>query len=415
METDMPFSDRGLVVHEGLVPWVTRSTSRRRLILTEALLTSLVASVFVLAGAVSGPSSATTRLPSSTARLGWEPNGTVFAMVATSTTTYIAGDFTSLTNAKTGQRIARHRFAAIGRTHGVLKRDWKASADATVRSLAIFDDKLIAGGDFTTVNGHARSRIAAVGLVHGVLKPWAPRANGPVRAMAATSSRLYIGGGFSTINGQSRSKLAAFDPGSAQPVAGWPHAGSNGQVDTNGGVYALRMSASGRSVLVGGGFSVLAGQQRQYLGGISVKTGITIAWIPVATCTDNCFVLGIAASRTTTYVGVSGPGGRVVAYDGTGAVRWKTNTDGDVQSVALWGTRLYVGGHFTRVSGHPRTEFATLNTANGSVMRYAPVFEGGRFPGIRVIKAYHDYLRVGGGFTKVAPRGGKRFAEFLMR
>jgi hypothetical protein len=388
-----------------------------RLITVEVVIASLAASVAALNGFATAPAAAATKLPSAVARSGWQPNGTVFAMVETSTTVYIAGDFTSLTNSVTGRHIARTRFAAIGRKHGDLQRDWKASADGPVRSLALFDGNLIAGGDFSTVNGHARSRLAALGLVHGVLKSgWAPSANGSVRAMTATPSRLYVGGAFSQINGQARSKLAALEPGDGQPVAGWPSPASNGQMDTDGGVYALVMSASSRSVLVGGAFATLAGQPRNYLGGVSVKTGITIAWAPPATCTAKCFVLGLATSAAATYAGISGPGGRIVSYSGaTGAVRWKTYTDGDVQAVSLWGTRLYAGGHFTRVGGHARKEFGTINTANGSVMNYAPNFEGGRYPGIWTLKASNDYLRVGGGFTKVAPRGGARYAEFVMR
>ena len=66
------------------------------------------------------------------------------------------------------------------------------------------------GGDFTTVNGVAHSRIAALDPTTGApIADFKPSANASVRAIAATASTVYLGGSFSSLNGSGRSALGA--------------------------------------------------------------------------------------------------------------------------------------------------------------------------------------------------------------
>src|SRR5690606_581643 len=68
-----------------------------------------------------------------------------------------------------------------------------------VRTIAASPDgrRLYVGGDFTSVNGQPRQRIAAFDTATGALvQNFAPPVNYHVRAIVATNSTVYVGGNF---------------------------------------------------------------------------------------------------------------------------------------------------------------------------------------------------------------------------
>ena len=94
----------------------------------------------------------------------------------------------------------RNRLAAIG-TDGTLAA-WDPNADSTVRALAVSGATVYAGGQFTTLGGTTRNRLAAI-ATDGTLAAWDPNAGGQVNALAVADggSPVYAGGLFTTIGG----------------------------------------------------------------------------------------------------------------------------------------------------------------------------------------------------------------------
>src|SRR5690606_31260558 len=65
------------------------------------------------------------------------------------------------------------------------------------------------GGEFTQVNGQARSRLARL-LADGTLDPaFTVSMNGTVWTMAVSGVRVFVGGSFTTVNGSPRLRMAA--------------------------------------------------------------------------------------------------------------------------------------------------------------------------------------------------------------
>jgi len=121
------------------------------------------------------------------------------------------------------------------------------------------DGSCLIGGDFTTVGGTARSRIARV-LPDGSLDAaFNPGANGRVNALAIQADgRILVGGQFTQAGGRLRTNLARLHVDGSTDESFSPAA-------AGGAVLALAVQPDGR-ILAGGQFTSLAGAARQALG-----------------------------------------------------------------------------------------------------------------------------------------------------
>jgi hypothetical protein len=100
-----------------------------------------------------------------------------------------------------------------------------------------------AGGDFSSIGGQARSRIAALDST-GAATSFDPNANNSVYALAVSGGTVYAGGGFSSIGGQTRNNIAALDS-----------AGTATSFDPNANSSVYALAVSGGTVYAGGSFS----------------------------------------------------------------------------------------------------------------------------------------------------------------
>lgn len=134
--------------------------------------------------------------------------------------------------------------------------------------------RLYVGGNFTTVDGQARSRFAAFDLTTNKLLPGFTGTNGAVLALAATNERVYVGGGFTTAAGQARHNLAAYL--------------ANGSIDTSwkadvdgpsgSRVAALTIAAKQNNLIVAGAFNKLAGSTYLSSGAVKLDTAAKVKW-----------------------------------------------------------------------------------------------------------------------------------------
>ena len=160
----------------------------------------------------------------------WQINGVVWSQVTVGNTVYATGSFTKArppgVAAGSTQEVAAANVFAFDIRTGARVASFDHALDAQGMSLAASPDgsRVYLGGDFTHVDGHPRSHIAAFDTAtNALVTTFAPAVNARVRAMAVTGSTVYVGGSFSSVAGQPRTRLAAVTPTGAltswQPTA----------------------------------------------------------------------------------------------------------------------------------------------------------------------------------------------------
>src|SRR4030042_1805457 len=128
-------------------------------------------------------------------------------MAISGSTIYAGGEFTSVG----GQ--PRNRLAALdpnpaSPTYGQATA-WNPNADGAVRDFAHSGSTVYAGGDFTSIGGQARNRIAALDATTGLATTWNPNAYERVRTLRLSGSTVYAGGNFTSVGGETRNRIAA--------------------------------------------------------------------------------------------------------------------------------------------------------------------------------------------------------------
>ncbi|HEY8524542.1 MAG TPA: PKD domain-containing protein [Acidimicrobiales bacterium] len=147
---------------------------------------------------------------------------------------YIGGQFTSVNG------VNRYRIAALNPTTGAVITGFNAITDYIVNDLAVTDTTVYAAGAFNGAGPGAttpRAKLAAFSASNGALLPWAPAANSTVQTILVGpgEERVFIGGSFTAVSGTSAYGLAALDPSSGA-VLPWAvnqtvrNAGSQGAI-----------------------------------------------------------------------------------------------------------------------------------------------------------------------------------------
>lgn len=306
-----------------------------------------------------------------TPRSTWMPtNGQVNALASDGTYVYLGGTFTSLTNPATGQVQSHAGLARVGLLSGSADGSWNPTVTGTVESLAVraSNGTLYVGGAITFVNGVARTNLASLSTSTGAaLNAFAPTTDKDVLSLLVDGSSLVIGGTFDTVNTVTRKGLARLDASTgALDTSFTPDVGGS-----NRSVNAIIRPQGSNAYAIGGNFTSLSTQTRPALGEVAVTNGAATSWTPSTVCPLNlsCPVISLAANRSTLFAGVGGPGGQLSAYDlGTGQRSWNVFADGNVQGLAVYGTEVYVGGHFSGSFGGPaRAGLAAVDARTGTV------------------------------------------------
>ena len=120
-------------------------------------------------------------------------------------------------------------------------------------------------------------------------------------------------------------------------------------------------------------------------------------------------------SATCDVLGV-GYGGRNFASafdvtDGVGEELWRDYTAGNVQTVAIMGDDLVIGGHFSQVNHERRIRIASVDLTTGTLTSWNPDVDG-QFYGPWDLLVTGDQLYIGGFFTSVAGLPHYFFARF---
>jgi hypothetical protein len=226
---------------------------------------------------------ATTGAPTS-----WNPGADLpvqaLAVSPDGNTVYAGGDFTHI-----GLGASRNHLAALDAATGSAT-SWDPGADGTVSALATTSNKVYVGGSFTTIGGAPRSNLAflkGTGTT-GLLQPWDPSPDGPVYAIlvggttpcTGTDATLtvYIGGNFTSLKGAQRFRIAAVkSSGSGTVCTNW----NPNPTDNGGAVRAL--ARSGDTLFMGGDFTSAGGFPLNRLAAVDVVSGsASSSWNPSA-------------------------------------------------------------------------------------------------------------------------------------
>ena len=305
--------------------------------------------VFVLAP----PAQSTEASLAATAGPSWQTNGSVQGIAVAAGKAYAGGRFTSVrppgAAAGTGE-VGQAYLAAFDASTGALVSSFNPVLNGQVYAVAATADgsRIFVGGDFTTVNGQTRNRIAAFDTATGALVAnWKPSVSFRVKSIAVSGTTVYFGGSFGLVNGLDRLRLAAVtaDVGTLLP---WAPA-------VNGDVYAVDVADDASKVYAGGQFSTVNGTNQNTVtsldpatGGVLPFPGASAVPPPNGSCTTR--VKSIDASGDTVYFGNGGDGGG--CFDGTWAVdiatntlKWKNQCLGATEAVKVVNGWLYKGSH----------------------------------------------------------------------
>lgn len=281
----------------------------------------------------------------------------VYDLVAdpTNNILYVSGSFTTVDSFAPDNFIMR--YTAANTSSPVLDATWTLSCNGTVRSLALDTTNgiLYMGGEFTSVLGSTRNRLAAVTIAAGTpsLLSWNPNANGHVSKIVLSPDRstVYAGGLFTTVGGQSRDRAAALNASDGLATAWNPSPNAEVTalaVDNNyaylGGVFTSPTNYFARVNLTTGALALAGWALDPYNG--QVHQIVTAG-------TDEIFVAGAFTGRTVDKTNLirNNVALSVLTADTVTDANWNMNCNNTVRCLATDSSHVYVGGSFTQVNG----------------------------------------------------------------
>ena len=235
---------------------------------------------------------------------------------------YIGGSFQCRESGS--DLVAEHRLLRINSNGAVNTTFAPPAINGTVRALKLVGSDLYIGGEFTTVDGSTRNRLAMLDASDGSLSSGFTIGVGGgtdpvVYALEANNAedRLYVGGEFTSVGGSARDNIAEIQLGTSPSVDGTY---TNG---TDGPVYALRINGNDNNIYVGGDFGTVGTRNRN----------------------------NIAKANTNT---------------GNARADWNANSDDIVYDIELINSGIIVCGSFENIGGKSRSKIAKLRSDNGN-------------------------------------------------
>jgi len=330
-------------------------------------------------------------LPSNNSESSFQTDGAVNALTAHGFTLYVGGQFTHV-GAQQAVNVARIDLNAAGvptvSATFLPNPGSNDTGNSNVAVLALSQDggTLYVAGAFHGVRFDTNvlhSNLAAIRTDgNGAASPWNPDfdGNGVVKALAVSGDTLYVGGKFSTIgsNHLHPSNLAAVeaDPNGTASARDF-------HPDLNNSVNAL--AVSGGILYAAGEFNGAGSRGRTQLAAIDA-TGSLLPWAPSTT-------KNIALTADTRAI-----------------------VGGDINAIAAYGGKVFVGGSFGCVGGTCLTDdpiglrinnLAAFDADNGSASTH-DIFFGepdGPVNALAVLESTGS-LYVGGSFSTIGATNG---------
>ncbi|MEP7337417.1 MAG: Ig-like domain repeat protein, partial [Acidobacteriota bacterium] len=299
---------------------------------------------------------------------GMDVSNRIWAMAATSTDLYVAGQFITI-GGISANHVARYNFAAqtwsaLGRGGGLTGNgvEW-AHGNRSAMALAVVGDDVYVGGPIGGAYNDVGDGVPASGIArwNRMTNRWSPVGGGlsgdhtEVRALVVAGGNLYVGGRFDT----------AFNSGgsvSANNIACWNLAantwsalgGAAGATGNGVNSPVNAIAVSGATIYAGGFFTVAYNSSAASVAASRVAAWNGAAWSALGGGVDNV-VNALVVDGGSVYAGGAfntavNSGGGVTAR---GVARWNGAAwsslpggaaDGPVSALAVLNGTLYVGG-----------------------------------------------------------------------
>jgi uncharacterized repeat protein (TIGR01451 family) len=308
----------------------------------------------------------------------WNPNadGPLSAMaLAADGHLVVAGEFTSI-GGVAKQRIAKlRRIADVDGAAGSAFAGFTASADRSVAALAVDSTgAVLAGGLFNLIDATVEGGIARLDPATGTPDAgFAATAGGPgvVRAYAFDAlGGVVIGGTFDAVRSGNDPAIARRNVARLNPDFSLD---ASFNADAFGDVLAL--SIADDKLYLGGRFlQVAGGIGRTRLARFDLDPGTGAAtldatWTPTADLEVRLLVAdagGVHAFGDFTSINAT-PRLRAARIDAGGTLAaWAPQPDGRVEAFAIDGSGIYLGGSFTNVGGQARANLARVDAGTGA-------------------------------------------------
>ncbi|MEP7330552.1 MAG: hypothetical protein ABI692_00545 [Terracoccus sp.] len=251
--------------------------------------------------------------------------------------------------------------------------------DGDVRGIAKVGDTMVIGGNFTSVAGQPRARLAAFSATTGALSPLNLPVNGEVSSVVPgpTADTAYIGGDFTTVGSVARRNLALVNLTTSAVVTAFipPTFSSFGRVKD--------MVKVGSRIFIVGDFTTVGGQTRPGIAALSATTGAV----------------------DQTYLTVKFAGHHNNSGSGAQGSVGPWNID-----VTAAGDRLAVIGNFKTADGLARDQVALI-TLGATSAKVTPDWNTNRYNPLCLSNAFDSYVRgvsfsPNGSYFVIAATGG---------
>ncbi len=249
--------------------------------------------------------------------------------------------------------------------------DPNPAADSFVQTVAIQSDgKIVIGGNFTSINGVGRSRIArlnADGTLDTSFDPGSGANNQVLTILIQPDGKIIAGGQFTSYNGSGRSRIARINTDGSLDTSFDPGTGALGQV------LSLALQSDGK-VFIGGDFISYNGVSRNRIARLNTDGSLDTGFDPGTGADNSISSIAIQldgkvliAGGFTTYNGSTR--NRIARLNGDGSLDTilSIGADTSVWSVTLQSDgKALLGGNYFRFEGAIRTRMARMN-ADGSL------------------------------------------------
>jgi hypothetical protein len=283
--------------------------------------------------------------------------GRVFASSVFENNIYIGGDFQYVT--KKSQHLSQNSIIVNSTNASVATGFVKSLVNGVVYTSLIDGDYIYLGGSFTSYNDETVSYLVKVSLITGLIDTrFNAKVSNPVYALAfGPNNDLYIGGSFGSINGFTRNRIASVNKVSGELNARFSH-------EPDATVYSICVDST-NNIYIAGSFFWVAGSK--------AARGLA---------KYNSNYVFLHDFNTTT----------------------GTNSTGDIRSVVVDDTGVYIGGLFTQWSGTSVANIAKLNKTTAALVAGFTSPVSGTVRGLSFGDG--NTMIAVGSFTQAGPRYG---------